>query len=193
MSKLDPRARTPRQIIGDDALLQLTFEGYTVVPSSPEAEPVAWRWRCEIFREWNLSDRRPGSQAEMERATELNMTGLEVQPLFAASVELDGLQGEIERLRLMLRQLGACMSCIDGPADPHGCTDCLNTGWEGGEPAGYVAEATLTRVTAERDEAVRLLEPLWRWAAAGTNRPTLDDLDAIVAFLSRLHQKGHRQ
>lgn len=123
--------------------LRAAILAYLTTPglSSPAAEPVAIAHVCEEC----------GVEIEQLRPIDSGTR------LYAAPVELDALHGEIERLRLMLRQLGACMSCIDGPADPHGCTDCLNTGWEGGAPAGYVAESTLARVTAERDEAVRLL------------------------------------
>ena len=39
--------RTPKQIIGDDRVLQLTFEGYTIVRSEPMPESVAAWWRCK--------------------------------------------------------------------------------------------------------------------------------------------------
>ncbi len=32
--------RTPEQIIGKDAMLQLTFEGYTVLPAEPTEEMI---------------------------------------------------------------------------------------------------------------------------------------------------------
>ncbi len=38
-------ARTPEQIIGKDALTQLAFEGYAVVPATARIEIVAAWWR----------------------------------------------------------------------------------------------------------------------------------------------------
>jgi hypothetical protein len=41
------------------------------------------------------------------------------------------------------------MSCIDGPPDPsHGCTDCLNTGWDGGDPQDQIARLEETLLVA---------------------------------------------
>jgi hypothetical protein len=37
-------ARTPEQIIGKDALLQLIFEGYVVVPAKPTEEMLHSVW-----------------------------------------------------------------------------------------------------------------------------------------------------
>lgn len=45
---------------------------------------VAWRWRSELFREWQVTGEEPGDQLKMERQTHLNMRGLEVQPLCIA-------------------------------------------------------------------------------------------------------------
>jgi hypothetical protein len=46
----------------------------------------------------------------------------------------------IEALEAALRNTGVCMSCVYGWPEPYGCTDCLNTGWEGGAPAGFIRE-----------------------------------------------------
>ena len=37
-------------------------------------------------------------------------------------------------LREACRSAGLCMSCLFGSPDPLGCTDCLGTGWAGGNP-----------------------------------------------------------
>lgn len=58
------------------------------------------------------------------------------------------------------RRGGICMSCATGSPEPFGCTDCLNTGWEGGSPAGYVAEATHSATAAERDRLAARVETL---------------------------------
>lgn len=39
------RARTPEQIIGKDALTQLVFEGYAVVPAVPTPVMLAAGWQ----------------------------------------------------------------------------------------------------------------------------------------------------
>jgi hypothetical protein len=36
------------------------------------------------------------------------------------------------------QRAGVCMTCALGAPDTFGCTDCLNTGWDGGAPAGFV-------------------------------------------------------
>lgn len=63
-----------------DAVMRV-LSALTASASEP-AQPVAWRWRTEIFREWELSDEEPGDQLEMERLTDLNMRGLEVEALY---------------------------------------------------------------------------------------------------------------
>lgn len=35
-------------------------------------------------------------------------------------------------------QAGICMACAMGAPDTFGCSDCLNTGWDGGAPRGFV-------------------------------------------------------
>lgn len=60
------------------------------------------------------------------------------------------LQGERDRLRERVRLEGVCMSCLDGAPDlSHGCTDCLNTGYERGQSRG--------------DEALTVLQEVKEW------------------------------
>lgn len=87
--------------------------------SAPEAaQPgaaVAWRWRTEIFREWNLTDDKPGTREEMEAATGLNMSGIEVQPLFLAprpAAPTDGTK-----------------TCRHGIRWPWACHECDEAAW----------------------------------------------------------------
>jgi hypothetical protein len=56
--------RTPEQIIGKDALLQLTFEGYAVVPVEPTDDMLnaAQSRLCELSSVTNFDDRQ---QAEL--------------------------------------------------------------------------------------------------------------------------------
>jgi hypothetical protein len=53
---------------------------------------------------------------------------------------LDAALKRIEALEAALRKTGVCMTCVFGWPDPYGCSDCLNTGWDGGAPAGFVRE-----------------------------------------------------
>jgi hypothetical protein len=48
------------------------------------------------------------------------------------------------------RRSGVCMTCAISAPEPYGCTDCLNTGWDGGAPAGFTPEATI----AARDKRI---------------------------------------
>ena len=59
--------------------------------------------------------------------------------------------------RNIAKQAGVCMTCALGAPEPFGCTDCLNTGWDGGAPAGFVSEA---HVTALQTENAKLREVL---------------------------------
>jgi hypothetical protein len=38
------------------------------------------------------------------------------------------------------RKAGICMSCALSAPEPFGCTDCLNTGWTSGAPAGFIPD-----------------------------------------------------
>lgn len=50
------------------------------------------------------------------------------------------LQTELAAWRNVAQKSGICMSCALGAHEPFGCTDCLNTGWTGGAPAGFIPE-----------------------------------------------------
>jgi len=52
------------------------------------------------------------------------------------------------------RSAGLCMSCLYGAADPIGCTDCLGTGWDGGDPRSQieVLEARVAKLEAALKE-----------------------------------------
>lgn len=50
------------------------------------------------------------------------------------------LQTELTAWRSVAQQAGICMSCALVAHEPFGCTDCLNTGWTGGAPAGFTPE-----------------------------------------------------
>lgn len=53
---------------------------------------------------------------------------------------VENLQAELAAWRNVAKRAGICMSCALGAAEPFGCTDCLNTGWNGGAPAGFVRQ-----------------------------------------------------
>ena len=44
------------------------------------------------------------------------------------------MRDRIAALEGTCRSAGICMSCLYGSPEPYGCTDCLNTGWDGGDP-----------------------------------------------------------
>lgn len=50
------------------------------------------------------------------------------------------LRMQAEAWKEACRNAGVCMSCAIGTPEPFGCTDCLNTGWNGGSPAGFIPE-----------------------------------------------------
>ena len=55
------------------------------------------------------------------------------------------------------QKAGVCMSCAIAMPDPHGCYDCLNTGWEGGAPIGFIPETVAPTLHLD-DEPRDLLE-----------------------------------
>lgn len=54
------------------------------------------------------------------------------------STQLAEAQVERDDWMKACRVAGICMSCATGSFEP--CTDCLDTGWDGGSPRGYVIE-----------------------------------------------------
>src|SRR5690606_25128635 len=46
---------------------------------------------------------------------------------------------------------GVCMTCAIRAPETYGCTDCLNTGWDGGSPAGFVRSDKLEELKAENE------------------------------------------
>ena len=60
------------------------------------------------------------------------------------------------------RSAGLCMSCLYGAPDLIvGCTDCLNTGWDGGDPHSQI-EVLEARV-AQLEAALRSLAEGTKW------------------------------
>lgn len=50
------------------------------------------------------------------------------------------LQTELTAWKSVAQRAGVCMSCALGTPETFGCIDCLNTGWTGGAPAGFIPE-----------------------------------------------------
>ena len=70
------------------------------------------------------------------------------------------------------RRAGVCMSCATSNRDPMGCTDCMNTGWDGGSPM----EARMAEDRADSAES-RLTTAL---AALGEAKSGLVEIEAIT-------------
>lgn len=47
---------------------------------------------------------------------------------------LQALRLENVKLKAACKKSGLCMTCLLNPPDVFGCSDCLNTGWDGGCP-----------------------------------------------------------
>ena len=60
---------------------------------------------------------------------------------------LEETKDERDRWKDACRKAGVCMSCAVAMPEPIGCTDCLNTGWDGGAPIGFVSEELLAKQT----------------------------------------------
>lgn len=54
------------------------------------------------------------------------------------------------------QRAGVCMTCALGAPDTFGCTDRLNTGWDGGAPAGFVRATDAAQPSQDEMENYRL-------------------------------------
>jgi len=90
----------------------------------------------------------------------LGFGGSETLLLFSteAADRIEALEGgwakaksERDKWHKAFLQTGACPACVNGWPDPHGCTDCLNTGWAQGSPTGYVPEDRLKEADARAE------------------------------------------
>ena len=80
-------------------------------------------------------------------------------------------EAERDAYKSACRSAGVCMSCVLRAPEPYGCTDCLNTGWDGGDPREQI-----NFVEAQRDEA-RASAADWKKRAFG-----MDDNGVITAL-----------
>lgn len=62
------------------------------------------------------------------------------------------------------QKAGVCMTCALGAPDTFGCTDCLNTGWNGGSPAGFVRASDAAQGALEPNETALNCARFVRWA-----------------------------
>ncbi|PQZ29759.1 hypothetical protein CQZ93_06000 [Ochrobactrum vermis] len=44
------------------------------------------------------------------------------------------LTARVKELEESSKKSGVCITCLTGSPEPYGCSDCLNTGWDGGCP-----------------------------------------------------------
>ena len=77
----------------------------------------------------------------------------------------DALRARVATLEATCRSAGVCMSCLYGAPDPIGCTDCLGTGWDGGDPRSQieVLEARVAKLEAA-------LKSIWEQDDGGMGR-----------------------
>ena len=61
-------------------------------------------------------------------------------------------EAERDAYKRACQSAGVCMSCVLRAPEPYGCTDCLNTGFDGGDPREQIkaVEAALARYQSER-------------------------------------------
>ena len=60
-----------------------------------------------------------------------------------------------ESYKYACKRAGICMTCVLKAPEPYGCTDCLNTGFTGGDPIAE-RDAAIVRAEAARVEIERL-------------------------------------
>ncbi len=109
--------------------------------------------------------------SDLRRAASLG--GVWAKMMMQAADEIDRMAAEIATLRAAARSAGLCMTCIIQAPDTFGCTDCLNTGWDGGDPRqrATAAEAALAEATETwMDEHGTTWHPPTAWAYAQSCR-----------------------
>ncbi|TPJ51626.1 MULTISPECIES: hypothetical protein [unclassified Mesorhizobium] len=64
--------------------------------------------------------------------------------------ERDRALGERDAYKLACKRAGVCMSCVIQPPEPYGCSDCMNTGWQQGDPYERIKElAAVVKMTLD--------------------------------------------
>ena len=84
----------------------------------------------------------------------MNTTDAAIETMDHAIREIAALRDRNAALEGTCRSAGICMSCLYGASDPIGCTDCLGTGWDGGDPHRQieVLEARVAKLEAALEQ-----------------------------------------
>jgi hypothetical protein len=90
----------------------------------------------------------------------MNTTDAAIETMDHAIREIAALRDRNAALEGTCRSAGICMSCLYGASDPIGCTDCLGTGWDGGDPHRQieVLEARVAKLEAALRDCKRYAE-----------------------------------
>lgn len=85
--------------------------------------------------EWaSVSAAQGSAENHSERSRSLNAAKTAVRTAYTNAFR------ERDAYKLACERAGVCMTCVVQAPEPYGCTDCLNTGWDGGQPAGPEVE-----------------------------------------------------
>lgn len=89
-----------------------------------------------------------------------NLAAKAAADLARLRAENEALRTERDAYRSACKHAGVCMTCVLGAPDTFGCTDCLNTGWDGGDPHAQLAaaEAKAARLETALRRAIALAE-----------------------------------
>ncbi|RWH52194.1 MAG: hypothetical protein E5V72_01995 [Mesorhizobium sp.] len=63
---------------------------------------------------------------------------------------------EVDAYKAACERAGVCMTCVVQAPEPYGCSDCLNTGWQQGDP--YERIKQLEEELAEISAAIGTVE-----------------------------------
>jgi hypothetical protein len=100
-----------------------------------------------------MSDFRGSEMQALEAKDRLAAKNVEIERLRVRVAKLEDCNAALEGT---CRSARLCMSCLYGAPDPIGCTDCLGTGWDGGDPHSQI-EVLEARV-AKLEAALELVE-----------------------------------
>ncbi|RWP44250.1 MAG: hypothetical protein EOR04_04850 [Mesorhizobium sp.] len=54
---------------------------------------------------------------------------------------------EVDAYKAACERAGVCMTCVVQAPEPYGCSDCLNTGWQQGDPYQRLEELVSRTLT----------------------------------------------
>ena len=79
--------------------------------------------------EWAAQGAAQGNRENyQERSTTLDKQRKAVRETYIKAIE------QRDAYKRACERAGVCMTCVVQAPDPYGCSDCLNTGWEQGDP-----------------------------------------------------------